>query len=458
MEITRFIGKGVRGHFDFDIPFRKGVNFLIGDNGSGKTSVLRLIKGMLMPSLEDLADIEYSIVSIELEDNGKKTTVSSTKKEKNRIYLEILPYNEEPIHDTFPIEKVRRTNGVGVSRRPNSVVIDYIQNMLSALFIGTDRVADKIAFDIDFDGRYIRTAPEFNPRVIYNRMVSSKMSFNTVDIALMEVRERLYFIIRRNARTQEVLITKFKNSLLSVLFKVFPISDDQNFDFNKELEQLKRKRKRLEDIFIEKSIGDNFSDILNNFFNQAEMYLNILNESPKDSKEYKDAKNNWIANINPNRINEIINLADNYTKNMDELRRPIGLFINSANKFFNGSPEENNKVNELTSVENNNKKIVSVDGSGEITIRFNDQDNKTNSIFELSSGEKQLIILLGHLAFDNTNVFVIDEPELSLHISWQEIFADELKKVNPNCQYIMATHAPAIVEKNEKCCINLNAK
>ena len=75
MEITRFIGKSVRGHFDFDISFRKGVNFLIGDNGSGKTTVLRLIKGMLMPSLEDLADIEYSSVCIELEDKGKKTEI-----------------------------------------------------------------------------------------------------------------------------------------------------------------------------------------------------------------------------------------------------------------------------------------------------------------------------------------------------------------------------------------------
>lgn len=437
MEITRFIGEGVRGHFDFDISFKKGVNFLIGDNGSGKTSVLRLIKGLLMPSLEDLADIEYSSVSIELDENGKKTKVFSEKTEKKGIYLKVIPHNnEKPLDDTFPIEKIKRPSGV--SRRLNSGVIDYIQQMLSALFIGTDRVADKIAFDIDLDGHYVRSTSD--PRVMYSRMVSSKMPFNTVDIALMEVRERLYFIIRSNARRQEVLITKFKNSLLSVLFKVFPISDEQNYDFNKELEQLKKKRQRLENIFSENSIGDNFSDSLNDFFNQAEKYLNILNDSKNDSKEYKEARNNWIANINPNRINEIITLADKYTKDMDDLRRPIGLFIKSTNEFL----KEN--------------KVVSVDGSGEIIVQFKNKEDKRNSIFELSSGEKQLIILLGHLAFGKTNLFVIDEPELSLHISWQEIFADELTKVNSNCQYIMATHAPAIIEKRENCCINLSSK
>ena len=79
---------------------------------------------------------------------------------------------------------------------------------------------------------------------------------------------------------------------------------------------------------------------------------------------------------------------------------------------------------------------------------------KMNDIFELSSGEKQLIIMLAHLAFYNSSnrspIFIIDEPELSLHISWQEIFVDALLKASPDTQFIMATHSPAILAKNER--------
>lgn len=72
----------------------------------------------------------------------------------------------------------------------------------------------------------------------------------------------------------------------------------------------------------------------------------------------------------------------------------------------------------------------------------------------MSSGEKQLIVMLAHLAFHKKNrrspIFIIDEPELSLHISWQEIFVDALITASPDTQFIMATHAPAILAKQER--------
>ena len=86
---------------------------------------------------------------------------------------------------------------------------------------------------------------------------------------------------------------------------------------------------------------------------------------------------------------------------------------------------------------------------------------KTNSIFELSSGEKQLIVLFSQLAFaqdSKKDVFIIDEPELSLHLTWQEKFVDALQEVCPEMQFILATHAPAIINEKNRLnnCINLS--
>ncbi|GBQ13317.1 hypothetical protein CFR78_14335 [Komagataeibacter rhaeticus] len=48
-----------------------------------------------------------------------------------------------------------------------------------------------------------------------------------------------------------------------------------------------------------------------------------------------------------------------------------------------------------------------------------------------------------------------DEPELSLHIDWQENLVPSLKKINPNSQVIFATHSPDIVGAYKDRTINL---
>ncbi len=67
----------------------------------------------------------------------------------------------------------------------------------------------------------------------------------------------------------------------------------------------------------------------------------------------------------------------------------------------------------------------------------------------LSSGEKHLFLMYYNLIFkaDKTTLVLIDEPEISLHIEWQESFLDELMKIEEmtGLQAIIATHSPYIV-------------
>ena len=76
-------------------------------------------------------------------------------------------------------------------------------------------------------------------------------------------------------------------------------------------------------------------------------------------------------------------------------------------------------------------------------------DNKKLSIFELSSGEKQmLLILLTVLCQDEQpSVLLLDEPEMSLHYSWQYELIKIIRTLNPNCQVIIATHSSSIFAK-----------
>ncbi|NIG21306.1 AAA family ATPase [Pantoea sp. Al-1710] len=71
----------------------------------------------------------------------------------------------------------------------------------------------------------------------------------------------------------------------------------------------------------------------------------------------------------------------------------------------------------------------------------------------LSSGEQNQIVLLFCLIFNlrTHKVILIDEPEISLHVAWQQTFLDSLKKIQKINGYekvIIATHSPAVISKN----------
>ncbi len=51
-----------------------------------------------------------------------------------------------------------------------------------------------------------------------------------------------------------------------------------------------------------------------------------------------------------------------------------------------------------------------------------------------------------------TGIFIIDEPELSLHVEWQNKFIPNLLEVAGGTQLILATHSPEIIgDRTEKC-------
>ena len=79
-------------------------------------------------------------------------------------------------------------------------------------------------------------------------------------------------------------------------------------------------------------------------------------------------------------------------------------------------------------------------------IKF-EQDGDILTPYQLSSGEKQmLVILLTVLVQDNKHCSLfMDEPEISLHIEWQQKLINLIRSLNPNVQIILTTHSPAVI-------------
>jgi len=76
-----------------------------------------------------------------------------------------------------------------------------------------------------------------------------------------------------------------------------------------------------------------------------------------------------------------------------------------------------------------------------------EQVGETLYPYQLSSGEKQILaILLTVLVQDNQPfTLFMDEPEVSLHIEWQQRLISLIRELNDKVQIILTTHSPAVI-------------
>jgi energy-coupling factor transporter ATP-binding protein EcfA2 len=139
-------------------------------------------------------------------------------------------------------------------------------------------------------------------------------------------------------------------------------------------------------------------------------------------------------------------------------RRYLNYQVNIGNRIIqmltSGNPEQQQKAGELSK-----PKILFQDlidelfqETGKLIVRDSNeiyftQYSERITPYMLSSGEKQLlVILLTALVQDNRpGVLFMDEPEISLHIEWQQRLISLIRSLNPNVQIILCTHSPAII-------------
>lgn len=139
-------------------------------------------------------------------------------------------------------------------------------------------------------------------------------------------------------------------------------------------------------------------------------------------------------------------------------RRYLNYQVNIGNRIItlltSGNPEEQQKAAGLTLPKKRFQDIM--DNLFEPTAKkinresneiFFEQYGETIAPYMLSSGEKQiLVIMLTALVQEGRHcVMLMDEPEISLHIEWQQQLVTLIRTLNPNAQIILCTHSPAII-------------
>lgn len=86
------------------------------------------------------------------------------------------------------------------------------------------------------------------------------------------------------------------------------------------------------------------------------------------------------------------------------------------------------------------------------------KNGKLMTVNQLSDGEKCLMAMVGDLArrlaianpntsnpLDGEGIILIDEIDLHLHPTWQQQAIPQLRTVFPNCQFLVSTHSPHVL-------------
>jgi predicted ATPase len=149
------------------------------------------------------------------------------------------------------------------------------------------------------------------------------------------------------------------------------------------------------------------------------------------------------TSILDNKIEELSSKDNATTEELQELRVALRHKKMKVEEIYQ---PKNQFISELNSLFGGTHKVVDFDKNN--ALIFN-KDGKTITPYRLSAGEKQVLIILLKVVLqeDQPCILLLDEPELSLHLAWQLKLIETIQRLSENCQLIIATHAPGILNK-----------
>ncbi len=403
---------------DINLNLNTDINFLIGRNGSGKTTVLNILTSTLSLNLADIENLDFKKVEIILI-KGRKTKKISLEKnyeqEKEIVYkISKNSYNlsERIIRDysrlgNFPSRIINNRGNLDKLRTELKEMIDI--NLLD-----TNRLTKNNRDIFEREG-YEEYRYEYR-RTILNP-INIKLNFL--------IKELKTYKLTLKARL-ETLTADFQRKVLELL--IYNEDSDNIEDDKIDYNMISQIENDLKDFY--KEFNYQQKDINKQIANHTAILKNEINK-----KSLKEGYKTNLALLT--RTKKVLEIVKELKKEKDKILSPINLYLEKLNLFMDEK-----------------KYSISEDGELKINLRKN---NKEIRLEELSSGEKQIIILLTEtlLQKNKANIFIADEPEISLHIAWQRILVDAILELNSEAQIIFATHSPDIVDKKKKYIINM---
>ncbi|MFQ3281020.1 AAA family ATPase [Reinekea sp.] len=410
--IDSVIVDGFWGERSLEFNFYDDVNFVIGINGSGKTTAINIIVAALGADFQELDRLEFSKITIKLKSrsNRKKPSITITKKPNRETPFSSVEYelkesaSEKPVKislDEFEEQMLirrypRHLMERELIRRHGHSLRRSLNNLVNVSWLSVHRASSS---SDDFE---------------------KENNESTVDRKLKELTNRLVRYFSTLGKSGSEQFENFqKEVFLSMLYRK---SGKAFFSTAKEID-IDEEKQALVGIF------NQFQVKPKEFTGRIESHFDALAKAKEklSSDETTALTNTDISVlIGTERIDYIVEEWEKSIAKRKVIFEPRDTFLKIINSMMQ-------------------RKQFSINSQNELQVTT--QSGKDLSLHRLSSGEKQLLIVLGEalLQGKKTWVYIADEPELSLHVKWQESLVENLRTINPNAQIIFATHSPDVV-------------
>ncbi len=404
MKLNYLLVEGLFDMFNYEIPIKENVNIIYGLNGYGKTSILKLLNAAFQGDEGMLVSIPFRSLELYFDDEANLLIYKSEK--------EFVDY--------------KMTNADGKVESHKIFATASIANLLkdsNLIFISGDIVQDPETneyYDLG-DSEVIRgmlakrkTPPDF--------LVGLREA-NTV--SLIES-QRLY-------KAQDTETPGHKSPLKPM---VNSYAEELANNISKKLAEYAAVSQKLDGSFPSRLIDDmvdrkNNNDISMDYINSE---LGILEHRRRSLK----AAGLLDVEVQPKLSRSGIDQAT---------KKVLALYIEDTKEKLAIFDDLEKKIQLLLEIINNkfhHKKMLIKQEEGFIFFHDNGYCIKPD---KLSSGEQHLLVLVYSLLFKPNSLVLIDEPEISLHIAWQDEFLNDLTKIAElvKCKFLIATHSPQLV-------------
>jgi hypothetical protein len=180
-------------------------------------------------------------------------------------------------------------------------------------------------------------------------------------------------------------------------------------------------------------------------------------ESPSDVEQLKDRLQKLDqTHANLNRLGLIDLVGFSYPASPSQIdaldvikRNVMALYVRDTEKKLQFLSALAAKIQLLVGSVNGKFRNKSLSVSREKGLQVTDKLGRPVPLEALSSGEQHELVLWYDLLFKvgNNALVLIDEPELSLHVTWQKKFLPELLEIAKTVPFdaLVATHSPFII-------------
>ncbi|MGX5643068.1 AAA family ATPase [Bacillus toyonensis] len=416
------------GVFEHDIKLNteRGITIVIGENGLGKTKILEMVEAFFKGDFNLLKSIEFETLKFTFDDDIYWEVYKEEPIEKEISLLVKQNNEEEPFSlelEEFNPDRIEH-EAVKIARTSNflrRVSVDrWINARTGESYTALELVTKykrKNSISIGFD-----IIKESNPP----HWFASR--FEEIKVSLIET-QRVYDFENPN-RTPIETVKKYSNELTDLIRQRLTESTELSSKLdrtypNRLIEELKYENRNISE------------SELSNRLKELEDKRSLLDAVGLVETE----KNPSLSLIDNPLVKNVLMLyvKDSFDKLsiFDEIAEKIRLLLKIINERFKHKRLYVNKDNGFLF---------------RSTVIQDEKSYKIIPLEQLSSGEKNELILFYNLIFNipPNSLILIDEPEISLHISWQNKFISDLKEIHKLNQLdiIIATHSPDIISNN----------